>query len=70
VGIVWTIPHLAYPGWARLHAPWILDIHPVVPGLIAALIPVVVMRSKTIEISSNTLQVFFPERALSAHATR
>jgi Na+/proline symporter len=70
VGIVWTVPHLAYSGWARLHAPWILDIHPVVPGLIAALIPVVVMRSKTIEISSKTLQIFFPERAASAHATR
>jgi Na+/proline symporter len=70
VGIVWTVPHLAYSGWARLHAPWILDIHPVVPGLVAALIPVIVMRSRTIEISSKTLQIFFPERAPSAHTTR
>lgn len=66
VGMAWTIPHLAYSGWARQHAPWMLDIHPVVPGLVAAIIPMIVMRSKQIEMSSTTLRIFFPERSASA----
>jgi Na+/proline symporter len=65
VGIVWTVPHLAYAGWARQHAPWILDIHPVVPGLIAAFIPML-WRSTRIEMSRRALDTFFPERAASA----
>jgi sodium/proline symporter len=62
VGMIWTIPHLAYAGWTRQHAPWLLDIHPVVPGLIAAIIPVIVMRVKTVDVSPVTLQIFFPDR--------
>lgn len=31
---------VAFATWARQHAPWILDIHAVVPGLLAALIPI------------------------------
>jgi Na+/proline symporter len=61
VGMVWTVPHLAYPAWARAHAPWILDVHPVVPGLIAALIPMI-RRSTRIEMSTTALRLFFPER--------
>ncbi len=61
VGMLWTIPHLAYVGWARQHAPWILDIHPVVPGLIAAAIPMM-QRPSHIEMSPQALQTFFPER--------
>jgi Na+/proline symporter len=61
VGMVWTVPHLAYPAWARAHAPWILDVHPVVPGLIAALIPMI-RRSTRIEMSTKALRLFFPER--------
>jgi Na+/proline symporter len=60
-GLVWTVPHLAAAGWARQHAPWMLDIHPVVPGFFAAAIPILLMRSKTIEMSDATRRVFFPE---------
>ncbi len=63
-GLIWTVPHLVYAGWAREHAPWMLDIHPVVPGLIAAALPMV-RRSPRIEMSAKTLQTFFPERAES-----
>jgi Na+/pantothenate symporter len=63
VGMAWTIPHLLYAGWARQHAPWVLDIHPVVPGLVAALIPILVMASRHVDISPGTLQIFFPARA-------
>ncbi len=62
VGLIWTIPHLVYAPWTRVHAPWVLDIHPVVPGLVAAIIPVALMSSTRVEISAKTLQVFFPER--------
>jgi Na+/proline symporter len=60
-GLIWTVPHLLYAGWARQHAPWMLDIHPVVPGLIAAAIPMLRFGSK-IEMSSKALATFFPER--------
>jgi len=66
VGLAWTIPHLAFAAWARQHAPWVLDIHPVVPGLIAAIIPIAVLRSSRIEMSRYAMQLFFPERVDSA----
>jgi sodium/proline symporter len=59
-GLIWTVPHLVYAGWTRAHAPWILDIHPVVPGLIAAAIPML-LRSKQIEMSPAAMQTFFPD---------
>ena len=70
VGMAWTVPHLLYAGWARRYVPWVLDIHPVVPGLIAALVPVILMRSRRIEASSRTLRVFFPERFDAAGVLR
>lgn len=69
VGIIWTIPHLAYAAWARQHAPWVLDIHPVVPGLVAALIPML-RRSTRIDMSPTALTIFFPERAAGTPAMR
>jgi len=69
VGIIWTVPHLAYAAWARQHAPWILDIHPVVPGLIAALIPML-PRSPRIEMSPAALRLFFPDHAADPPAMR
>jgi Na+/proline symporter len=70
VGLAWTVPHLLYAEWARHYAPWVLDIHPVVPGLVAALIPIAIMASKRIDVSSKTLQVFFPERPESSPVHR
>jgi len=67
VGLIWTVPHLAYASWARQHAPWILDIHPVVPGLIAAAMPMLRF-SSTIEMSPKALATFFPERPTYASA--
>lgn len=61
VGMLWTIPHLIYAAWTREHAPWVLDIHPVVPGLIAALIPMLRL-SPVVEMSETALRTFFPER--------
>jgi hypothetical protein len=55
VGAAWTILHLR-------HVPWALDIHPVVPGLIAAVLPMLV-RSKTIDMSEKALATFFPSRS-------
>jgi Na+/proline symporter len=68
VGLIWTVPHLVYATWAREHAPWILDIHPVVPGLIAAAIPML-FRSTHIEMSPTAMQTFFPDRVASTKAT-
>jgi sodium/proline symporter len=68
VGLAWTAPHLLYAGWARQHAPWVLDIHPVVPGLVAALVPILVMAAKKVDVSFKTLQIFFPERPESTAA--
>jgi sodium/proline symporter len=69
VGMIWTVPHLVYAAWAREHAPWILDIHPVVPGLIAAAIPMVIMRLPFIEMSPTALRTFFPELASEPKTT-
>jgi Na+/proline symporter len=69
VGLIWTVPHLVYAAWTREHAPWILDIHPVVPGLIAAAIPMLRL-SKHIEMSSAAMQTFFPEATSSRVAIR
>jgi Na+/proline symporter len=66
-GMIWTVPHLLYAGWARQHAPWILDIHPVVPGLVAAVIPMLRV-APTIEMSPAALKLFFPERAPNAQS--
>jgi Na+/proline symporter len=66
-GIIWTVPHLAYAAWTRQHAPWILDIHPVVPGLVAAAIPML-RRSDRIEMSARALRTFFPDRAAESPA--
>jgi Na+/proline symporter len=60
-GLLWTILHLVFSNWARLHAPWTLDLHPVVPGLAAALLPMLLM-PRRIEMAPETLAVFFPER--------
>lgn len=68
-GMIWTIPHLAATAWARQHAPWMLDIHPVVPGLVAAIVPVIVLSSKRIEMSAPTMRIFFPERVDSPSPT-
>jgi Na+/proline symporter len=57
VGAAWTILHLR-------HVPWALDIHPVVPGLIAAVIPMLV-RSRAIDMSQKALATFFPSRLAS-----
>jgi hypothetical protein len=62
------VPHLVYAAWARQHAPWILDIHPVVPGLIAALVPML-GRSTRIEMSPAAMRTFFPDHALESPAT-
>ena len=64
-GFMWTILHLVYGGWARMHAPWILDIHPVVPGLIAAIVPMLRVAPR-VEMSATALRMFFPERAQGA----
>jgi sodium/proline symporter len=61
VGVLWTVPHLIFAAWTRAHAPWILDIHPVVPGLIAAAIPVLRL-PRVVEMSAKTRRVFFPEQ--------
>jgi Na+/proline symporter len=58
--LVWTILHLLFAAWTRQHAPWILDVHPVVPGLIAAAIPML-RRPRRIEMSPAATTLFFPE---------
>jgi hypothetical protein len=60
---------VAFATWARQHAPWILDIHAVVPGLLAALIPMF-RRSTRIEMSPTALNTFFPARAGGTPAMR
>ena len=52
-GAFWTVLHLR-------HVPWAMDIHPVVPGLIAALLPML-WRTGRIGMSPKALQIFFPE---------
>jgi Na+/proline symporter len=68
-GLAWTALHLIQAGWARQHAPWVLDIHPVVPGLIAALVPMLAC-PRRVEMSPATLEVFFPERAGAGRSAR
>jgi Na+/proline symporter len=55
VGLAWTALHLA-------EVPWAMDIHPVVPGLAAALLPFL-KRNRRIEMSPRTLALFFPDGA-------
>jgi Na+/proline symporter len=54
VGLFWTGLHLA-------GVPWALDIHPVVPGLVAALIPMV-GSTRQVDMSPEAFRLFFPER--------
>ncbi len=54
VGSFWTVLHLKHVGWA-------LDIHPVVPGLIAAVLPML-KRGARVDMSEATLELFFPSR--------
>jgi Na+/proline symporter len=60
-GLLWTALHLVFADWARRHAPWMLDLHPVVPGLAAALVPMLAL-PRRVEMSPGTLAVFFPDR--------
>jgi Na+/proline symporter len=71
VGLVWTVPHLIYASWARQHAPWVLDIHPVVPGLVAALLPMIRFASR-IEMSNAAFRASRPPsaRPRAARASR
>lgn len=62
VGLVWTAIHLLYAPWTRAHIPWALDVHPVVPGLVAALIPIL-RRERRIEMSPAALKLSFPDRS-------
>jgi Na+/proline symporter len=64
-GLIWIVPHLVFAAWTREHAPWILDIHPVVPGLIAAALPML-RRPARIEMSAKALATFFPEDTRSS----
>jgi Na+/proline symporter len=65
VGLFWTVLHLQ-------RVPWALDLHPVVPGLVAAAAPMLVCLAATrrIEMSTGTLRLFFPERATNASPLR
>jgi Na+/proline symporter len=60
VALAWTMPHLLFAAWTRQHAPWMLEVHPVVPGLIAALIPML-RRRRRLEMSTAAADLFFPE---------
>ncbi len=63
VGFAWTMLHLVFGAWSRQHAPWVLDVHPVVPGLLAAIVPML-QRSPRIDMSPATLALFFPEHGV------
>lgn len=54
-GIFWTVLHLR-------HVPWAMDVHPVVPGLIVGILPLLRF-SRRIEMSPKALALFFSERA-------
>jgi Na+/proline symporter len=58
--LLWTALHLLGADWARIHVPWTLDLHPVVPGLVAAIVPMIVLPHR-LEMSPGTIAVFFPE---------
>lgn len=60
VGLAWTVLHLA-------RVPWSLDIHPVVPGLVVALVPFA-WRAAQPDLSAEAMRLFFPERLTSAPA--
>ena len=66
-GAIWTVPHLLFAAWTRQHAPWVLDVHPVVPGLVAAVIPMLRV-GRQIEMSPAALKLFFPERSPEARS--
>lgn len=67
VGLVWTIFHLQ-----RVSVPWVMDVHPVVPGLVAAAVPMVacLLGRKRIEMSAKTMDLFFPESTADASTSR
>lgn len=53
VGMAWTVLHLA-------KVPWALDIHPVVPGLAVALVPML-FPARSVAMSSKAFSLFFPD---------
>jgi Na+/proline symporter len=65
VGLVWTALHLQ-------RVPWALDVHPVVPGLVAAFVPMLpcLAGARRIGMSPAAFKAFFPERAAHASAPR
>jgi Na+/proline symporter len=65
VGLFWTVLHLQ-------RVPYALDLHPVVPGLVAAGLPMIACLAgrRRIDMSARTLASFFPERAANAPAPR
>ena len=64
-GLVWTVLHLQ-------RVPWALEVHPVVPGLIAAAVPMVacLVGKRRVDMSPTALGIFFPERAEGASPQR
>lgn len=65
VGLFWTVLHLQ-------RVPWVMDLHPVVPGLMAAAVPMIACLAggRRIDMSAETLKAFFPERTADASAPR
>jgi Na+/pantothenate symporter len=65
IGLAWTVLHLQ-------RVPWALDLHPVVPGLAAAFLPMLIclLGRRRIDMSPDTFKAFFPERAAEAPASR
>lgn len=58
VGLCWTVLHVQ-------RVPWAMDLHPAVPGLVAALLPMLVVR-RGVDMSPQALRLFFPERVARA----
>jgi len=57
VGLFWTVLHLQ-------RVSWVLEIHPVVPGLAAAAAPMIAcfIGRRRIDMSPDAFRMFFPER--------
>jgi Na+/proline symporter len=53
VCFAWTILHLQ-------RVPWALDLHPAVPGLVIALLPMLLVR-RAVDMSPAAFALFFPE---------
>jgi Na+/pantothenate symporter len=67
VGLFWTVLHLQ-----RVAVPWVMDLHPVVPGLVAAAVPMIacLIGRRRIDMSSKALAIFFPERTSRVSSSR